>query len=156
LTEADKKRLKPYLEKMGLFCSRQERAIAEVAAKLFLEPISEEDKNQVIQELLKQGFLNEQRFAKAFVNDKFRLNSWGKVKIAFMLRAKHVAGDVIEEALEQIDEDDYNVLARSLAERKKRELGKATPVEQQQKIVRFLIQRGFEPGVAWKAAAELV
>lgn len=141
---------------MAHFCSRQERAIAEVEAKLHSESISEEDKNQVIKELLKQGFLNEHRFAKAFVHDKFRLNGWGKVKIAYMLRAKHVAGDVIEEALEQIDRDDYNVLARSLAERKKRELGKASPLEQQQKIVRFLIQRGFEPGIAWKVTAALM
>jgi len=140
---------------MAHFCSRQERAISEVAAKLHAAPISGEDKKQVIDELLRQGFLNERRFAKAFVHDKFRLNSWGKVKIAYMLRAKQVHGDVIEEVLDQIDEDDYKALARSLAERKKRELAKATSVEQQQKIVRFLMQRGFEPGVAWKVAAGL-
>ncbi len=141
---------------MAHFCSRQERAIAEVAAKLHAEPISGEDKNQVIDELLRQGFLNEHRFAKAFVHDKFRLNSWGKVKIAYMLRAKHVEADVIDEVLEQIDNDDYVALARSLAERKKRELAKVTPLEQQQKIVRFLMQRGFEPGIAWKVSTGLV
>ena len=150
MTEADKKRIKPHLTKMAHYCSMQERAISEVVLKLRSASLSADDVDHIIERLKKEGFLDEFRYAQAFVNDKFKLNSWGKIKIGYALRMKQVDSEAIEEALGQIGNDDYQNLLASLAAKKMKEVKSTSSQDSNNKVARFLLQRGFEPDLVWK------
>lgn len=151
MTEADKKRIKPHLTKMAHYCSMQERAISEVVLKLRSASLSADDVDHIIERLKKEGFLDEFRYAKAFVNDKFKLNGWGRVKIAYALRMKQVDSEAIEEALGQIGDEDYQNLLSILVSKKMKEVKSTSPQDRNNKVARFLLQRGFEPDWVWNA-----
>lgn len=156
MTEAGKKRVQPYLAKMAHFCSMQERAVSEVLQKLQRAPLTETEKVYIIDRLKTEGFVDEHRYARAFVNDKVKLNGWGRVKIAYALRMKQVDSEAVEEALAEIEADAYQQLAERLAEKK---LGDTAPdapeQEKKNKVARFLLQRGFEPELVWQVVSSL-
>ncbi len=155
MTEADKKRIKPHLSKMAHYCSRQERAISEVLLKLRNAPLSQEDNSYIIAFLQKEGFLNETRYACAFCNDKFKLNHWGRIKINYALKMKQVSHDAIAEGMQQIDDESYLNLIETLAKKKATDTNSNHLADRNNKIARFLLQRGFEPDLVWKAINSL-
>ena len=94
--------------------------------------------------LIEENFLNEERFAKAFVTGKFRQNKWGKQKIKMQLKAKRVSSYCIRKGLEEIDEEDYiNVLER-LWNKKYLTLRDADEYVKKQKVIKFLLGKGYD------------
>ena len=97
-----------------------------------------------MQKLEKEGFLNEERYARAFAGDKLRFQGWGRMKIRAALQAKKVPGAVIDAALNELDETTYREKLLQLRERKLRELrGEKDAFVKRQKVSRFLLGRGF-------------
>ena len=76
--------------KLSAYCSSAERCRADVEEKLRKAEASEEEKENILERLVAEGFIDERRYAKAFAADKFRFSKWGKRKIEFALRAKRV------------------------------------------------------------------
>lgn len=134
---------KQWLNSMMAYCSRSEHCVFDVMEKLSAAAISEDDANEIVQELIRLGYIDELRYARAFVNDKFRFNKWGKIKIAHALRQKKVALNVIQEALDTIDDEAYNQVLMQLIESKKKTT-KATATQQRAAVMRFALSRGFE------------
>ena len=134
---------KQWLNSMMAYCSRSEHCVFDVMEKLSAAAVSEDDANEIVQELIRLGYIDELRYACAFVNDKFRFNKWGKIKIAHALRQKKVASNVIQDALDTIDDEAYNQLLMQLIESKKKTT-KATATQQRAAVMRFALSRGFE------------
>ena len=134
---------KQWLNSMMAYCSRSEHCVFDVMEKLSAAAVSEDDANEIVQELIRLGYIDELRYARAFVNDKFRFNKWGKIKIAHALRQKKVASNVIQEALDTIDDEAYNQVLMQLIESKKKTT-KATATQQRAAVMRFALSRGFE------------
>lgn len=134
---------KQWLNSMMAYCSRSEHCVFDVMEKLSAAAVSEDDANEIVQELIRLGYIDELRYARAFVNDKFRFNKWGKIKIAHVLRQKKVASNVIQEALDTIDDEAYNQVLMQLIESKKKTT-KATAAQQKAAVMRFAVSRGFE------------
>ena len=134
---------KQWLNSMMAYCSRSEHCVFDVIEKLSAAAVSEDDANEIVQELIRLGYIDELRYARAFVNDKFRFNKWGKIKIAHVLRQKKVASNVIQEALDTIDDEAYNQVLMQLIESKKKTT-KATATQQRAAVMRFALSRGFE------------
>lgn len=134
---------KQWLNSMMAYCSRSEHCVFDVMEKLSAAAVSEDDANEIVQELIRLGYIDELRYARAFVNDKFRFNKWGKIKIAHALRQKKVASNVIQEALDAIDDEAYNQVLMQLIESKKKTT-KATATQQRAAVMRFALSRGFE------------
>lgn len=134
---------KQWLNSMMAYCSRSEHCVFDVMEKLSAAAVSEDDANEIVQELIRLGYIDELRYARAFVNDKFRFNKWGKIKIAHVLRQKKVASDVIQDALDTIDDEAYNQVLMQLIESKKKTT-KATATQQRAAVMRFALSRGFE------------
>ena len=95
------------LTKAMAMCSQSERCRFDVAAKLRLWELSEEEISKAIEYLIKERFLNEERFVDFYVSDKLRFNKWGKIKLTYMLRQKQIPGELIRSALNRIDDDFY-------------------------------------------------
>ena len=125
------------------YCSRSEHCVLDVMEKLTAADVSVNEANEIIHELIRLGYIDERRYACAFVNDKFRFNKWGKIKIAHALRQKEVASNVIQEALDTIDEEAYSKVLQQLIDTKKKTT-KTTAAQQKAAVIRFALSRGFE------------
>lgn len=126
------------------FCAYQERAQQEVRDKLYEWGLHHVDVEEIIAELISENFLNEERFAKAYVLGKFRLKAWGKIKIKQHLKQKRISEPLIKIALREIDLDDYNAKLDELIQRKTNSDLSKISLNEKSKLVRFLQSKGYE------------
>ena len=148
-----KKPLEPAraLLRLEELCARSEHCEGELREKLRKWLVSEEDADTILSSLRRRRYVDDERFARAYVRDKFRFDHWGRRKIELTLRRKRVDADVIADALEEIDADDYMAMLRKLLAYKARSLPDAGAYENRVKLMRFAIGRGFEPQLVVKA-----
>lgn len=138
------------LNKAAAYCTLCERCILEVRNKLTAWGIENAAQQRIIERLESEGFINEERYCRAFVNDKIRFNHWGRIKITAALREKRVAKESIADAIEQIDEEEYSNVLKEVIAGKRKELKGKEDYQTQQKILRFAASRGFEPSLIMK------
>ena len=132
------------LNKAAAYCTLCERCISEVSKKLTTWGVPPAEQQRIIDWLQDEGFINEERYCRAFVNDKLRFNRWGRVKIRAALYEKQLPREYIAQAIEDIDEEEYMQTLHDLVATKQREL-KNEDFATKQKIIRFAASRGFEP-----------
>lgn len=134
------------LPKITQFCAYQERSHAEVKEKLYSFGLYKKDVEEIISKLIEENYLNESRFAAAFVRGKFRIKQWGRIKISYELKQKQVSPYNLKKALEEIDEDQYQETISKLAEKKWKLVAKTTESHLmiRSKVSSWLISRGFE------------
>src|SRR5664280_2693818 len=101
------------LTKAMALCSQSERCRFDIVTKLRQWELSEDEIEDALSYLIKERFLDEERFVRFYVNDKLRFNKWGKVKLTFMLRQKQIPENIIHESLDQINDDLYMKTLRS-------------------------------------------
>lgn len=132
------------LNKAAAYCTLCERCISEVSKKLTAWGIAPHEQHKIIDRLQEEGFINEDRYCRAFVNDKVRFNRWGKIKITAALHEKQLPREYITQALDDIDDELYMQTLRELVTGKQKELN-SDDYNTKQKIIRFAASRGFEP-----------
>src|SRR5574344_2555149 len=132
------------LFKASAYCATSEHCESEIREKLRAWDIVPQDADKIIAYLKQENYLDENRFCEAFVRDKFRFNSWGKMKIGMMLRVKNVSKDTINEALETIDEEVYAEKLTAVLKTKAKGLKFRDSYDRQAKLIRFAQGRGFE------------
>jgi regulatory protein len=98
----------------------------------------------IIDKLVEEDYINEERFARAFVKDKFRFNHWGRIKITTHLRVLSISSDIIAKAIGEIDEDEYAEILDETVEKKRKTIKKGTDYEIRAKLLRHALSRGFE------------
>lgn len=103
-----------------------------------------EDVNILISDLITNNFLNEERFAEAFVSGKFRIKKWGKIKIKQHLKQKRISDYSINKGLSQIDEKDYLQTMKDLIDSKCRLTKFKNDWDKRAKLKRFLYGKGYE------------
>ena len=135
---------KQALAKAEHYCAYQERAQQEVRNKLYEWGLKPWEVEEVITELIVTNFLNEERFAKAYVSGKFSINKWGKIKIKQGLKLKKVPEKMIMNALKTIDYDDYLKAILVAAEKKLATITEKDAYKRKYKLIAFLSARGFE------------
>lgn len=143
-------------QKIQRYCAYQERSHQEVKTKLFTYGLYSEDVDRIIVDLIDQGFLNEERFAKAYAGGKFRMKKWGRLKIIHGLEAKGITPNCIKIGLKEIDADDYEASLKELLEKKVREITADNVYAQRDKISKAAVQRGYEPDLVWKFLKEIL
>jgi regulatory protein len=151
-----KKRLTPQeaRQKIYRYCAYQERSHAEVKDKLYGYGLFKDDVEEILSHLITEGYLNEERFAKAFAGGKFRMKKWGKVKIIHELEAKGLTSNCIKSGLKEIDPDDYLKVLRELLQKKSTMVKENDLFVKRDQVARFAIQKGFEPELVWKILKE--
>ncbi len=135
---------KTALAKAQHYCAYQERSQHEVRDKLYewgLNPIGVEN---VIVRLVEGNFLNEERFANAYVIGKFRQKGWGRVKIKQGLKFKKVSEPLIKKALKSINEDDYIKMLQTVIQKKEKLLTEKEPYKRRYKLQQYALSRGYE------------
>lgn len=136
------------------WCDLRERCAVEVRQKLRGWGYNAQTTDDWIAELEQEGTLDEGRFAVAFASGKFRLSKWGKSKIAGELRMRQIASEHIQNALSEIDGSEYDERLVQLATRKSAQNGPRNR-KTDGATARYLIGKGYEPGLVWKVLANL-
>ena len=136
-------------EKIRKYCAYQERCPSEARQKLREWKIDTEKAEQLIDELISEGYINEERFAKTFARGKFKIKSWGIVKITNELKRKNISDYCIAQALEEIDTEEYQETLSKLANQWLSSHKTETAFEQKQKLFRYLTSKGYEGEEVW-------
>lgn len=130
---------------MAALCSRSEHCSSDIRDKIAAKGLDQETAEEFINQLIKEKFIDDERYIRSYVSDKFRFNRWGKVKIRHYLRMRKLSDHLIEEELSRIDTDKYReVLIKTLRE-KARSIKTKDPYQKMGQIIRFAQNRGFEP-----------
>lgn len=136
--------VKEILKIITRYCSREEHCTSEILNKLSSFNLSEKDKTEIVNYLKREKYVDEYRYASAFVNDKFRFNKWGKFKISYELKRKQIPDIIISENMENIPEEDYRNLLHNELSKKLQTLPKSSDYELKAKLYRFAAGKGFE------------
>jgi len=140
---------KTALTKAMALCSHRELCCLEMRSKLQSWGVGDNDNDKIIGLLIKENFINEERFAQAFVKDKFNYNKWGKVKIAAQLRAKNIPGDIIRTSLDAIDNELYKNTLRELISGHRQFAKAKNQYDLKGKLLRYGLSKGFESSLLY-------
>ena len=143
------------LDKMAKYCAYQERCVKEVRDKLKTFDIAEEDKTKILDYLLDNRFVNDERYANAFVRGKVNQSGWGINKIRFHLIQKGIDKDTIEEALGQTDEEAYRQRLIDILKTKSKTVKAENDFEKKRKLATYAMQKGFEGSLVWETLKDL-
>ena len=132
------------LNKAATYASRCEHCESEVREKLLIWGGTSEETDEIIAYLIEERYIDNQRYANSYAKDKFRFNHWGKYKISMMLRSKDIDSETIEEALGQIEEEEYLEKLQQILKDKLRSLKYSSEYEKKGKLFKFAQSRGFE------------
>ena len=143
------------LDKMAKYCAYQERCMKDVRDKLKTFDIPEEEKTKILDYLLDNRFVNDERYAKAFVRGKVNQNGWGVNKIRFHLMQKGIDKDIIDEALGQTDEEVYRQRLIDILKTKSKAIKADSDFEKKRKLALYAMQKGFEGNLVWEVLKDL-
>ena len=138
------------LTRLETLCARSEQCTHDIRQKLYKWGISSSDSGKIIKSLTDRKFIDDNRFAEAFVRDKFRFSKWGRLKIVQALSLKHIPRHIINDALELIDPDDYETTLISSISQKAKSIDMPDSFEGKTRLFRFMASRGFEPSLIIK------
>ena len=138
------------LARLEQLCVRSEHCTGELRSKLRNWRIMPDDAETVIYSLKRRRFVDDERFTRAFVRDKYKLGHWGRQKIRMALRAKGIPAEMIDEAFDEIDPEEYEASLAYVVKAKARTICDEDPYMRRQKILRAVVARGFETSLAIK------
>jgi len=143
------------LDKMAKYCAYQERCVKDVRDKLKTFDLPQKEKDKILDYLLDNRFVNDERFAKSFVRGKINQSGWGLNKIRFHLMQKGIAKDIIDESLGQTNEDLYRQRLIDILKTKSKTIKAETDFERKRKLAAYAMQKGFEASLVWEVLKDL-
>lgn len=144
------------MRKMERYCAYQERCHLEVSGKLRGMRMIPEAIDQIIVHLIKNDFLNEERFARTFARGKFHQKKWGRRRIVRELEQRQLSRYNIQAALSEIESEPYEDTLHELAIKRLGQLREKHPLIRKRKLADYLLYRGWEPGLVYEKVQELV
>ena len=131
-----------YLQ-LAALCAQAEHCQQEMRDKMKRWEIDETVQNRIIARLVKERYIDDERYARAFVKDKIRYNKWGRRKVQQALWQKRIDDDIQRCVLDEIDEKEYLDVLRPLLKQKRKTIKAQSDYELNQKLMRFALSRGF-------------
>ncbi|HNQ60499.1 MAG TPA: regulatory protein RecX [Bacteroidales bacterium] len=131
-------------EKAKRWCAFEERCSYDLRLKLEQWGVTEDKISEIIQQLTREGFIDDGRFARMFVQGKFHNLKWGKIKIKAELQRHHISNELTEQAIALLDDDEYKKSLLKILNNKRKSLSKELPDVARQKLIRFALSKGYE------------
>ena len=128
---------------LAALCARAEHCQWEMLEKMRRWEVPEEAQARVMQRLVKERYVDDERYAQAFVKDKIRYNKWGRRKVDQALWQKHIDEDIRKRVLDEVDDEEYLGVLRPLLKQKRKSTKANSDYELNQKLMRFAMGRGF-------------
>ena len=136
------------LKKVLRYCAYQDRCTQEVRTKLTSFDIPDSDKSKIMQLLVDEGYIDDERYASTFVRSKIHLKKWGVNKIKMSLKMKGISDEIISNALSEIDPEIYREELLKVLKAKK--INETDPYKRKAKLAQYAMQKGYEPGLVWE------
>jgi len=128
---------------LAALCANAEHCQYEMLEKMKRWELSEEAQARVMAQLIEERYVDDRRYARAFVKDKIRYNKWGRRKVQQGLWMKRIDKEIQDEVLDEIDEKEYLNVLKPLLKQKRKSIKANSDYELNQKLVRFAYGRGF-------------
>lgn len=129
--------------RLTALCAQAEHCEYEMQEKMRRWEIADDAQARVMQRLITERYVDDERFARAFANDKVKYNKWGRRKVEQAMWLKHIAEDIRQRVLDSIDDEEYIAILRPLLQQKRRSVKARNDYELRQKLIKFAIGRGF-------------
>ncbi|MCR4958302.1 MAG: RecX family transcriptional regulator [Prevotella sp.] len=129
--------------KLSALCARSEHCQHDMLEKMRQWGVSAEDQAAVMQRLVSERYVDDARFARAFVLDKVRYNKWGRRKVEQALWLKHIDKQTAAEALDDISDEEYVAVLRPLLKQKRKSTKAQSEYELTMKLIKFALGHGF-------------
>ena len=142
------------LARIYRYCAYQERSHQEVKNRLYEYGLYSSEVDELLSRLITEGFLNEERFAKAFAGGKFRMKKWGRLKIQNKLESLGLTNKCIGSGMKEIDPTDYSKTLKDLIKKKAQQTIEQNSFKKRDKVARFAIAKGYEPELVWEVVKE--
>ncbi|MDR6463034.1 regulatory protein RecX [Chryseobacterium sediminis] len=131
-------------QKLVNYCVYQDRCHAEVEQKMREFLLIDEAKEEIILYLLKENYLNEERFTRSYIRGKFYIKHWGKTKIKLNLKQKQISERLISSCFDEIDDSDYEKTIRKIFEGYYSKQTGLKEYQKKTKTIKYLMSKGFE------------
>ena len=132
------------LQRLTALCASAEHCEYEMTEKMRKWEVEESDCERIMEYLRKAKFVDDERYARAFVKDKIKYNKWGRRKVEQGLWAKHIAEDIRQRVLDEVDESQYKSVLTDLLKSKRRSIKAANDYEMNRKLIKFALSRGID------------
>jgi len=139
-----------YITRAMSWCSRRELCTSEIQLRLKKLEVDDTSIKKIITKLIEENFINEERFVRAYVNDKLKFQKWGIDKIKNTLYLKKISAEIIKEVISGIDKSDYILRLTEMAKQKVKYIKANSDFEREQKLLRFLASKGVSGEDAYK------
>lgn len=128
---------------LASLCANAEHCQHEMLEKMRKWELTEAVQARVMARLVKERYVDDERYARAFVKDKIRYNKWGRRKVQQGLWMKRIDDDVQQTVLDEISDEEYLKVLKPLLKQKSKSIKAESDYERNQKLVRFALGRGF-------------
>jgi len=130
-------------QKLTDLCARSEHCQQEMLEKMQQWGVSEEEQAQVMERLIREQYVDDARFARAFIYDKIRYNKWGRRKVEQALWLKRIDHSIGQSILDEVDDEEYLGILRPLLKQKRKGIKAKSEYELTMKLIKFALGRGF-------------
>lgn len=148
--------LKEATRKLEGYCAYQDRCHKEVNSKLKEMGMIPAAIDEIVGHLIKENFLNEERFARSFARGKFNIKKWGKKRIINELKQRDITKYNLKLALKEIDEDIYLETLEILAKKRAMQLTETNVFKKRKKLADYLLYRGWESPLVYEITKRLI
>lgn len=135
-----------YLQ-LAAMCAQAEHCEQEMRDKMKRWGVEPDVQDRVVARLVKERYIDNERYVRAFVKDKIRYNKWGRRKVMQALWMKRIDDDIQHRVLDEIDDKEYIDVLIPLLKQKRKTIKAKSDYELNQKLVRFALGRGFDFGI---------
>ena len=142
------------LEKIQSYCHYQERCIKEVRNKLFSLKATNKTVDKILQSLIDNDYLNEDRYASMFIQGKLRIKKWGRIKLKYELRLKGLDINIIDDNIKKIKEEEYIWYFNKFSTNKIKLL-KGTKDQKKRSFINYFTYRGWENSLIYQKLNEI-
>ncbi|PPK85574.1 regulatory protein [Neolewinella xylanilytica] len=144
------------LEALQHYCAYQDRCHQEARDKLYELGYGGDAAEEVIVELIKEKYLDEERFARSYARGKFKMKKWGRYRIRRELKSRKLSDYCIRKAMTEIDDKEYyGTLCSELERRNALEKPGQHPYLKRRRLADYMVKRGYESGLVWQALDDL-
>lgn len=142
--------------KLEYYCAYQDRCHKEVQKKLKDMRMIPQSIDHIINHLIQEDYLNEERFAKSFARGKFNIKNWGRVRISNELKQRDISPYLIKTALKEINDTQYLTKLTALAKKKAAQLDESNKNLKKKKLANYLLYRGWETHLVYDQVRLLI
>lgn len=131
-------------QKLANYCAYQDRCHYEVERKMKEFVLIPEAKDEIMIFLMKEDFLNEERYTRSYIRGKFYIKNWGRNKIKIHLKQKDISEKLINNCFDEIDENDYRQAIKKLYQSYYEKQKGLKDFQKRIKTTRYLLGKGYE------------